>query len=59
MGGPMMGVALDRIDVGIIKANNAVLVQNAGEASDALRNTLYPMRPLRRLVSDGSSSDFA
>lgn len=32
MGGPMMGVAIDRIDVGIIKANNAILVQNAKEA---------------------------
>jgi electron transport complex protein RnfC len=32
MGGPMMGVAVDRIDVGIIKANNAILVLNAREA---------------------------
>lgn len=33
MGGPMMGVAMDRIDLGIIKANNAILVLNASEAS--------------------------
>ena len=33
MGGSMMGIAMDRIDLGIIKANNAILVLNAKEAS--------------------------
>ncbi len=32
MGGPMMGVAMDRLDFGIIKANNAILVLNKTEA---------------------------
>lgn len=32
MGGAMMGVALDRIDCGIIKANNAILVFGSKEA---------------------------
>jgi electron transport complex protein RnfC len=32
MGGAMMGVALDRIDCGIIKANNAILVFGSNEA---------------------------
>lgn len=33
MGGSMMGVALDRLDQGIIKANNGILVLNSEEAS--------------------------
>lgn len=33
MGGPMMGVALDRISVGILKANNAILLFDAKQAS--------------------------
>lgn len=31
MGGPMMGVAMDRTDFGIVKANNAILVLNENE----------------------------
>ncbi|MBN1892390.1 MAG: electron transport complex subunit RsxC [Clostridiales bacterium] len=31
MGGPMMGIALDRIDSGIVKANNAILVFGSKE----------------------------
>lgn len=33
MGGSMMGVALDNINIGIIKANNAILVLDAKESS--------------------------
>lgn len=32
MGGPMMGVSIDRLDLGIIKANNAILAFNSKEA---------------------------
>jgi len=39
MGGSMMGVALDRIDLGIIKANNAILVLNEKEASIPLETS--------------------
>lgn len=32
MGGPMMGIALDRLDIGIVKANNAILVMDSRQA---------------------------
>ncbi len=32
MGGPMMGVAVDRTDLGVIKANNAILALSAAQA---------------------------
>lgn len=32
MGGPMMGIALDRIDCGIMKANNSILVFGSNES---------------------------
>ncbi|MHB1483577.1 MAG: electron transport complex subunit RsxC [Saccharofermentanales bacterium] len=33
MGGPMMGVSIDRLDLGIIKANNAILALDSKQAA--------------------------